>query len=810
MKNLTRWNRAGLKQLHYIEGNAATYLDDLRFSLRDEFASEPEVLQWLGNGIHSNDYQDQLTFFINQYRHSRRDYAWELLRTYARAVHILAQTTNAYANERYLGTATQWDNVRRLVNLLNYHPAPPASAETWVVLLAKEDAIGAVTHIRFKVIEPDINNRTFSLADMRLKWAPDITQKAQLNGLRVVEISEALNATAGDMYVYKSGKSYYPQNIEAVEGKRLKLSSIENVSGKKFYATNLVKSRDIDGSNRHVLPKERQYNTVWLNDKNLTAIGNNQKLKKEHIDKDDKNEVLYEFINANEASGVYFLANDTPVAFKVKNITLNHLSFNGKAGDIASGQSVLLHASNAQWYARKITKIIQNNENFSVEGGSSQTNTIELALEELPEALTFGRVFWLVSSSSQQRVTLVEANQTDVSQGIVQLRFSQSIDSHCFARYDTIIYGNVILAGHGESKETTVLGSGDRTQANQSFTYPNSRVSFILNTQFSAGVSAALRIWVDKREWTQVDNLRNSEATDSHFQVRLNQDQQLVIEFGDGDQGQRVFTGMNNIRLQARLGHGIKGNLIARSLEKLKKPHKFVDSVIQVEDGIGGGDLESTHSLRSQAPTSTLTLSRAVSITDYESLSKRQSSIWQAKAYSPPPTPGSTDQVCVVIVPAGGGASGDLSSHLKTTLENQSRPGVNITIHDYEGLLLELDITLRIDTTAYNPDEVAEAVKLALIERFDLALAQFDQSIYRSHIFHTVESIEGVENADCTINPHAETAGFMNDGLLPTEPAQAYRGEDNFIRRLTPSAHQVIYLNPDIKSPVIRTEAIDG
>jgi len=653
------------------------------------------------------------------------------------------------------------------------------------------------------------------------------------------------------MYVYKSGKSYYPQNIEAVEGKRLKLSSIENVSGKKFYATNLVKSRDIDGSNRHVLPKERQYNTVWLNDKNLTAIGNNQKLKKEHIDKDDKNEVLYEFINANEASGVYFLANDTPVAFKVKNITLNHLSFNGKAGDIASGQSVLLHASNAQWYARKITKIIQNNENFSVqvdslptfddstiywvemrglwqseqhdrrynqneesicilEGGSSQTNTIELALEELPEALTFGRVFWLVSSSSQQRVTLVEANQTDVSQGIVQLRFSQSIDSHCFARYDTIIYGNVILAGHGESKETTVLGSGDRTQANQSFTYPNSRVSFILNTQFSAGVSAALRIWVDKREWTQVDNLRNSEATDSHFQVRLNQDQQLVIEFGDGDQGQRVFTGMNNIRLQARLGHGIKGNLIARSLEKLKKPHKFVDSVIQVEDGIGGGDLESTHSLRSQAPTSTLTLSRAVSITDYESLSKRQSSIWQAKAYSPPPTPGSTDQVCVVIVPAGGGASGDLSSHLKTTLENQSRPGVNITIHDYEGLLLELDITLRIDTTAYNPDEVAEAVKLALIERFDLALAQFDQSIYRSHIFHTVESIEGVENADCTINPHAETAGFMNDGLLPTEPAQAYRGEDNFIRRLTPSAHQVIYLNPDIKSPVIRTEAIDG
>ncbi len=71
---------------------------------------------------------------------------WEILRTFARAVHMLAHTVDAYANERYIRTATQWDNVRRLVNMLDYHPAPPASAQTYVALIAKQDeqAIGTV------------------------------------------------------------------------------------------------------------------------------------------------------------------------------------------------------------------------------------------------------------------------------------------------------------------------------------------------------------------------------------------------------------------------------------------------------------------------------------------------------------------------------------------------------------------------------------------------------------------------------------------------------------------------------------------
>lgn len=146
--DLTRWNRAGLSRLHYTDGNAATYLEDLRLALRNQFGSNEDVLVWLGENLTDKNLREWQARLLDQYDAPRRDYAWEILRTFARSSHVLAQTVNAYSNERYIRTATQWDNLRRLVKMLDYHPAPPASAETWVALLAKlPDATKGITGI---------------------------------------------------------------------------------------------------------------------------------------------------------------------------------------------------------------------------------------------------------------------------------------------------------------------------------------------------------------------------------------------------------------------------------------------------------------------------------------------------------------------------------------------------------------------------------------------------------------------------------------------------------------------------------------
>ncbi len=151
-EDLTRWNRAGLSHLEYVDGNAATYLEDLRLALRIQFADDEDILSWLGENLSDKNLRAWQTRLLEQYGSPRRDYAWEILRTFARSTHVLTQTINAYSNERYIRTATQWDNLRRLVNMLDYHPAPPASAETWLALTAKvKDAAIGTLHRGFAV-----------------------------------------------------------------------------------------------------------------------------------------------------------------------------------------------------------------------------------------------------------------------------------------------------------------------------------------------------------------------------------------------------------------------------------------------------------------------------------------------------------------------------------------------------------------------------------------------------------------------------------------------------------------------------------
>ena len=158
-KDLTRWNRAGLKRFRYVNGNAAEYLDTLRQQLVDQFKDpQTQRCEWLNPAekIPANEEkpesetliqrQERLSLkqkrILEMYHQDRRDWAWEITRTFARSCHILTEYANAYANEGYLGTATQWDHVRRLVEMLDYHPAPPASASTRLAFVAKEDRKG--------------------------------------------------------------------------------------------------------------------------------------------------------------------------------------------------------------------------------------------------------------------------------------------------------------------------------------------------------------------------------------------------------------------------------------------------------------------------------------------------------------------------------------------------------------------------------------------------------------------------------------------------------------------------------------------
>lgn len=177
-RDLTRWNRAGRARFDYVDGDAAVWLEEMRIALlgltargaplgrrapeawRDLFmrpaaewpdaatqASLRAMLAWPGLWRSFPDAPEtsgvRNARLLADYGAPPGDHGREILRAFARAAHVLLGHLDAYANEGYLRTATQWENLRRLAAMVNYQPRPPASAST-PVALALDPKIGLV------------------------------------------------------------------------------------------------------------------------------------------------------------------------------------------------------------------------------------------------------------------------------------------------------------------------------------------------------------------------------------------------------------------------------------------------------------------------------------------------------------------------------------------------------------------------------------------------------------------------------------------------------------------------------------------
>jgi len=203
--DLTRWNRAGLSRITYVDGNAVEYLELLRQQLAEKFGD----VNWIrpAEAVPENelpvDGESLLEIqkkrhlreqrLLQMYHQDRQDWAWEISRTFARACHILTGYSDAWINEGYLDTATQWDNVRRLVALLGYNPAPPASATTPLVLMAKEGKSGTVEK-GFQVK----NNPPKAADKVVFETLEDLFIDASMNGMRPKGWDKSDTAAIGD------------------------------------------------------------------------------------------------------------------------------------------------------------------------------------------------------------------------------------------------------------------------------------------------------------------------------------------------------------------------------------------------------------------------------------------------------------------------------------------------------------------------------------------------------------------------------------------------------------------------------------
>jgi len=374
---------------------------------------------------------------------------------------------------------------------------------------------------------------------------------------------------------------------------------------------------------------------------------------------------------------------------------------------------------------------------------NSEVDPEEIELEDVPESLKVGRDVLLMSEEKAPVAAKIES--------IDGKTVTTKPPATGFTKGDLIIRGNVVLAGHGEGKPEKILGSGNAAKSNQEFTLEVEQVSFTPDATKSSGVAAAIEVEVAGRVWEQVSTLKDSVPGDHHYAIRMTEEGYVKILFGDGKHGRRLPSGKNNIQVRYRVGSGLAGNVPVGGFEKPVKPHPLVKEVHQPLRAAGGGDMEDMASLRENAPSTLLALERAVSLADFSHLAAAQSSVWQAKAFSQILHGGRTESVKVVIVPADGVRSTEINEAIRSFLQKQALPGVQVTVDHFVEKRFSLSITVRVKTDEFIAEEVEKAVASALVDHFTLKNRKLREPLYLSEVYKVVEGVKGVENSNCEI-----------------------------------------------------------
>jgi len=905
--DLTRWNRAGLNRFRYVDGNAVTFLELLRAELASRFPDWQEVKD-LPSTETEVERQERM---LEQYHSPRRDWAWEIVRVLARASHVLTEHLDAYANEGFLGTATQWDTVRRLVEMIDYHPAPPASASTRLVIDAKEagtlPAGFAAKHtpadgsapVVFETLEelkvdPLLNSlrpaeynrnperlegellllegevedlktgeplvledteskilRAYLIVGTRLvegntevRVSPRLSHRLRkgytliharpaerlapigpaAKGVeleRVLRLTEEPEGLLPGMVIYLGdGAEDLYRRVFSVRGKRLVLDTdvgpLRLDTARIGYPVTLSviaqEERPVDNPDAVIYALRVAGDWSRLADRRVAqeTVAVINKKKHKHLPYYSVTAARYHLVDSEDPRGGYTILtlswNKSDHSFPLNNPqTLlappagagpwrtdtylekkdGHLPasvITGKpkkttAGDLAvvvmgrqtawarlASVSVDLEREEATLTAEGTWKDRGGGDFFLAETRvyahfkdelrivSWRENTQPLSgaripLSEVPMALEKGRVLMVERTDSPAsafftKVTKMEGKTLVLAQDL----------SAGFSRGNTIVSGNVVLSGHGESKGEKVLGSGDATRSSQSFVLAEAGVSFVADSTQPAGVRAAISLSVAGRVWEQVGNFASSGPSDHHYTVRMTEAGHLLFAFGDGVRGRRLPTGTNNVRLTFRSGTGLGGNLPAGSPFKPGKPHRLVEKVRQPLPATGGNDREGVESLRENAPATLLTLERAVSLDDFAWLAMAQSSVWQARAFCRPTGLGRSDKVEVVVVPAGGGELGPLAEALTGFLTAHAVPEVEVTVLPFESRTFDLELLLTVNADAYNPDTVAAAVKSAVQDAFSLRKRKLGQDLFLSEVYQVAEGVTGVEHSVAIIN----------------------------------------------------------
>lgn len=180
------------------------------------------------------------------------------------------------------------------------------------------------------------------------------------------------------------------------------------------------------------------------------------------------------------------------------------------------------------------------------------------------------------------------------------------------------VFGNLVDASQGKQEREAVLGNGDQRQSFQTFPLPKSPLTYFLSAGAIPPQVPELEIWVNDRLWSRVDSFYGRGPKKQIYIVREDAEGRSFVQFGDGESGARLPSGVKNIKAVYRTGVGARGAIKPGATPTASERPPGFDKVALAGIVSGGADAEDLEKAREAAPGKVQSLGRLVSLRDYE------------------------------------------------------------------------------------------------------------------------------------------------------------------------------------------------
>jgi hypothetical protein len=323
---------------------------------------------------------------------------------------------------------------------------------------------------------------------------------------------------------------------------------------------------------------------------------------------------------------------------------------------------------------------------------------------------------------------------------------------HTYALASVHVYGNVVFATHGETVHET-LGSGDSLAINQQFCLNVSPLTYV-SASTPNGIKSTLGVTVNGVPWKEVPTLYGAGSKDLVYFVRLDDNGDATIIFGDGITGARLPSGVENITASYRKGIGLEGAVAANKLTLLSNRPFGIRSVTNPIAASGAASPEKMKDAKINAPSTVLTLNRIVSLKDYENFARNFLGI--AKASVDAELTESGDYIARLIVAPADVKSLDESSvlfqNLAEAINKVCAYGQSVRIEGFIPVHFDLGCRVHI-AYGYSLEEVEANIRAVLLYAFSFEKRSFKQDVTKEDVLAEIEAVSGVIYVDNGGNP---------------------------------------------------------